>query len=417
MKKLLQLSKLHITNKNIYWTNKPILKKIIQILNKDKLLIISWLKNIWKLNLINELINTTKINNNFYYFNKDLDTKNKIKTNKDLENNLNVYINLYKKPKIIILENFWKILWIKDFIPKIFEQNYRIILIWNNIKIQSVKEIEILQLSNANISKNLNSKDNLQNNKTIVNQKNIKPELDKNTIINTKILYWNFYEINNLNSTNTKQVFLNKIKNDIYINEIIQNFWVKNIYLYNFIITFIANINSFTSIRELQREINIYEKISLKTLMDYIDFGIKSKILKRIYKFDIKKDKIISSKSKYYFTDTGLRNAYNFFDMDFDILYENYIFLELLNKDYKIYSWINGKFDFDFIATKNEEKIYVHISKSKEKEKIKKQIKKLNKIGDNFIKFLVIENIEKFKFRKFEYGNVRLDGSKIYHLI
>jgi predicted AAA+ superfamily ATPase len=74
--------------------------------------------------------------------------------------------------------------------------------------------------------------------------------------------------------------------------------------LYNLVIIYIANINIFTSLRELQREIEKIENISLKTLIDYIDFSIKSKIIKQVYQYDIKKDKIISSKSKYYFTDT-----------------------------------------------------------------------------------------------------------------
>jgi predicted AAA+ superfamily ATPase len=73
--------------------------------------------------------------------------------------------------------------------------------------------------------------------------------------------------------------------------------------LYNLVIIYIANINYFTSLRELQREIEKEEKISLKTLIDYIDFAIKSKIIKQVYQYDLKKDKVISSKSKYYFTD------------------------------------------------------------------------------------------------------------------
>lgn len=145
---------------------------------------------------------------------------------------------------------------------------------------------------------------------------------------------------------------------------------------------------------------------------------------KQVYQYDLKLNKIISTKSKYYFTDTWIRNSYKNFSLNNNILFENFIFLELLKKWYKIYSWKNWTFEFNFIAEKifdeneienkieNNTKIYVHISKQIEKIEIKKEIKKLNKIWNDFKKFLIIPEIEKYGFKKFVYWNVKLIENK-----
>jgi predicted AAA+ superfamily ATPase len=73
--------------------------------------------------------------------------------------------------------------------------------------------------------------------------------------------------------------------------------------LYIFTITFLSKNNYFYSLRELQKKLNEINKISLKTTIDYIDFSIQSKIIKRCYKYDIKNEKEITSKAKYYFND------------------------------------------------------------------------------------------------------------------
>lgn len=301
--------------------NKLLINDIKYYLEKQNILIISGLKNIWKLSTIKQYILDEHLENNFFYFNSKVDFDNNIKNNKKLEKLLNDYIEHHKKPTIIILENFSKIKWIKNFIRKIIEENYKIILVWNNIKIPWIKDIEIF------------------------NQ-------NKGIWLYETLKYGQLNDIVKIEDKPLKEKYINFLINDVYMNEIIWNFWIKNIVLYNYIITFLANNNIFYSLRELQREIIQKENISLKTLIDYINFSIKSKLIKQVYRYDLKKDKIITTKSKFYFIDNWIRNSYKNFNLETSVLLENYIFLILLNKWYKIYSGKNGKFEFDFIAEK-----------------------------------------------------------------
>lgn len=362
---------------NFYEIDKNIIKNTINTLNNDKLVIVSWMRKIWKVNFIKNLINKTKTNNNYFYFNKADDLENKIKNNLDILNLLNDYVKLYKIPKIIILQNISKIEWIKNFISYLYKNKYKVILLWNDIKISWIKEIEI-------------------KNNIYLNEENI----------NNKLLYWNINIINDIEDIRSKKNILKILTNDIFLNSIFKDFSVKSIDLYIFTITFLAKYNSFNSLREIQKELNQINKISLKTVIDYIDFSIQAKIIKKCYKYDLKNSKIINSKIKYYFNDNWIRNSLANFNLKNKILIENLIFNILDFNNYDIYSGLNWKFEFSFYWEKADENIFIHISESKNKDELKKEINKLNKIKINWVKYLLVKDLKKLKIKKIKYDSV-----------
>lgn len=362
---------------NFYKIDKNIIKNTINTLNNDKLVIVSWMRKIWKVNFIKNLINKTKTNNNYFYFNKADDLENKIKNNLDVLNLLNDYVQLYKIPKIIILQNISKIEWIKNFISYLYKNKYKVILLWNDIKISWIKEIEI-------------------KNNIYLNEENI----------NNKLLYWNINIINDIEDIRSKKNILKILTNDIFLNSIFKDFSVKSIDLYIFTITFLAEYNSFNSLREIQKELNQINKISLKTVIDYIDFSIQAKIIKKCYKYDLKNSKIINSKIKYYFNDNWIRNSLANFNLKNKILIENLIFNILDFNNYDIYSGLNWKFEFSFYWEKADENIFIHISESKNKDELKKEINKLNKIKINWVKYLLVKDLKKLKIKKIKYDSV-----------
>jgi len=66
--------------------------------------------------------------------------------------------------------------------------------------------------------------------------------------------------------------------------------------LYNYILTKLAFLGKNISLREFHREIEKQNNISIVTLMDYIDFSIQEKIIKKIDYFDFKKNKALINK-------------------------------------------------------------------------------------------------------------------------
>lgn len=368
-----------LSNESFIKTNSKNIEKITKTLNQDKLIIVSWMKNIWKLNLIKELINKTDIKNSYYYFNKSDDIENKLNSNLDLLKSLNDYVQLYKIPKIIILQNISKIDWIKDFISYLYKQKYKVILLWNDIKISWIKEIEIVN----------------------------NPSINTNNI-NSTIKYWSLLIIKDIENIDLIEKILKLINNDIFLNSIFKDFWVKSIELYNYTITYLSKNNIFLSLRDIHKNIDKINKISLKTTIDYIDFSLQSKIIKRCYKYDLKNKKEISSKAKYYFTDNWVRNSLNNFKLKKEILIENLIYNILEYNKYTIYWGFNWKFDFSFFWNKKWENIFIHISKQTKKEEIKKEINKLNKINKVWNKYLLVENIKELWIKKIKYDGVEI---------
>lgn len=366
----------YILEKNIIKNNKIYLEKIVNHINKEKIIIITWLKNIWKTEVISDFISKTKIQDRFFYFNKDLDFDNIIKDSFSLENLFNVYIDLYKNTKYIILQNISHIDWIKSFLWKIHKSDYKIIILWNDIKIPNITEIEIKN----NIS------DNIEND----------------------LLYWNIWKSYYLNDTIFKKDYIWLIIDNIFLNKIIRLKLVKNIFLYNLILTKIWQLNDFISLRELHREIEKNDNVALKTFMDYLDFSIQEKIIYKIDLYDFKKEKVILNKAKYFFNDNWIRNSLNNFNLDKNILIENLVFVKLNYNNFTINWWLNWTFDFSFIASKDDTKIYIHISKETERQEINKEINKLQKVPWKSKRYLVINNIDKLNLKKYIYDDVEL---------
>jgi len=364
---------------NIEIKEEKYINKINKLFINNNLLILSWMKNIGKLNLVKEYLVKYSLTNKYFYFNKSNDIENKINSHIDLLKLINNYIQLYKIPKIIILQNISKIKWIKETISYLYKMKYKVILLWNDIQIWWIKEIEILSKINTN----------------------------KENIINS-LSYWSLNLIKQIEDKETKEKILNLIVNDIFLNSIFKDLSVKSIELYIFTITFLSKNNYFYSLRELQKKLNEINKISLKTTIDYIDFSIQSKIIKRCYKYDIKNEKEITSKAKYYFNDNWIRNSLSDFKLNKNILIENLIFNTLNYNNFKIYSGLNWKFNFSFYLKKQSKNIFIHISETNNKDELKKEVNKLNKIKLEWKKFLLVESIENLKIKKLIYDNVEI---------
>lgn len=379
MSKIIELinkNKSHILDKKSIKDNSKYIKNIVNKLNKEKIIIISWIKNVWKTQIISEMIKKTKIESKFFYFNHNLDNENIIKNDSDLKNMINIEVNFNKNIKYIFLQNISKIENIKDLIIYLYKSDFKVILIWNDIKIPNIEEIEI--------------------------KNNVNDDIEKD------IIYWNLWKTYYLNDTNFKKEYINLIKDNILLNQIFCLKSVKNINLYNLIITKLAFLEKDISLREFHRDIEKVNNISLVTMMDYIDFSIQEKIIKRIEFFDFKTNTIKINKSRYYFCDNWFRNCLTNFSLSRQLLLENIVFVLLNYNNYDIYTWINWVFEINFYAKKDKQEIIVHISKQKDINNIKKEIRKLQKIRWDIKKYLIIEKETKYNLKETNFGEVEM---------
>ncbi len=416
MQEIIKINLSYLKNSESFFYESKISSKIKFYLQKEKLITITWLYNINKTSYFNLILNNPK--NELFYFNKNLDFKNKIKNKTNLVELIKEYTLTIKKPEIIILENCSQIKDIKIFIKTFYSKWYKIIIIDNNISIPSKPEIEIFNPKY-----------------TILKQK-----LTNNFSINNYLLFWDNENTVLINNKNIKINILKSQKDEILINDLIKIYSIKNSFLLNQTLTYLSFLNNSTTLRELHRNINENIKISLVTLLDYIDFLLNSKIIKRCYNYDFKKQKTIKTKAKYYFSDLWIRNSINYFSTKKTEAIENLIYNELLKNWYKIKSAINWKFNFDFYARKKEfqkeknnikiNKIYIHISKTSNKQELKKEINKLNKvpyfptvskskenIDETISRYLIVDSINDLGIKKLQYEEVKIVELKEFLMI
>ncbi len=356
---------------------KNLIKNIEESYNKD-IIILSWLFSSPFYWFIKFMLNYNKSNTDFILISAKLD--HNLELNKRwIRDIYNEYLINNLPAKYIILEDIDNIPNIREFISEIHrKKESKIIIIWNNIKIPSAYQID-LTFYNLDIS-------NLEH----------------------SIKYWNI--VDNYNTKN-KDIFLKNLANSVILNDLILGFFVKNINLLNYTITLLSNNNNSVSLRELHKIVKSFNiDISLITLIDYINYLLSSKMIYRSYTFDLKLNKEITSKAKYYFSDNWLRNSFYNFELNEDILIENLLFVYLKSNWYEVFNWKNWTFNFSFYSIKDNKKTYIHISKKSDKNELKKEIRRLLKIPWEWERYLIINNkqIEDLKIKKFEYESVKI---------
>lgn len=362
MDNILVNSKNFLEWKKVIFGNPEKIKRLVSVLNKERVILVSGMRFAWKTKFIQEMVQKTRIWERAFYFNKELDTLWSVKSAVDIEKLIKLHTEKYQKPQILILQNISKVEKIKEFIARVYEEkSYKMIIVGNNLKIEGIEEIKI---------------DNIPASKLLWTEE------ERETDIKNILKYGCIDEISLLKDTYMKEFILESIKTSIIAKDIVYAYSIKNSFLYNQTLSFLSSIDWFISLREFGRRLegnNI--SISLITAIDYINFTLNSQLVRRMYRYDLKLWKEITSKAKYYFADTGIRNSIHGSWLSDELLTENLIYNELKKRWYSIQGWLYGRFEFDFLATPSvdmdQEDLYLHISKESDKNEIQKQARKL----------------------------------------
>ncbi|MCH5234820.1 MAG: ATP-binding protein [Muribaculaceae bacterium] len=147
------------------------------------------------------------------------------------------------------------------------------------------------------------------------------------------------------------------------------------------------------------------ENLSDKTIKNYLDYLCDSFLVEKAQRYDVKGKKYIDTPSKYYFVDTGLRNArLNFRQLDKGHILENVIFNELLIRGFNVDVGVvpvvkrdqEGKqkritYEIDFVCNKGNQKYYIQSAYRMETDdKVIQEENSLRNINDSFKKIIVV---------------------------
>lgn len=160
--------------------------------------------------------------------------------------------------------------------------------------------------------------------------------------------------------------------------------------LTSFLLDNIGNPFSANSIRNTLRSFGV--KTSVTTILSYIAALQNAMIVLTAPRYDLKGKALLSTNEKYYATDLGLRNIVKSSELiDYNKLYENAVYLELLSRGYKVYVGKVDDLEIDFVCTKSGgEKLYVQVAYLlADASVVKREFRPLEKIDDNFPKFVI----------------------------
>ena len=159
--------------------------------------------------------------------------------------------------------------------------------------------------------------------------------------------------------------YVKEIYDTILLRDLVQKYSIRNktelLQVSEFMMDNISNILSQNNISNtLNRN---QSTITRKTVAKYIDYLEKAFLFDEVKRYDLRGKKYLESSKKYYLCDSSFRYAVNGTrNMDFGRVYENIVYLELLRRGYEVYVGKLYKKEIDFVAQKQNEKLYIQVS-------------------------------------------------------
>lgn len=190
-----------------------------------------------------------------------------------------------------------------------------------------------------------------------------------------------------------KYKYLADIFDTLILRDIRQKYKIRNIALMDKIADFMMdNISNLTSSRKIADTLTKnMDSINHKTVGSYLDYLCNAFAFYQVRRYDIRGKKYLTSNQKYYLSDHAFRFAkLGTRNLDYGRVMENIVALELMRRGYEIYVGVLYKIEIDFVAVKQNEKIYIQVSNDISNEKtFEREVDSLLKIKDAYPKLLI----------------------------
>lgn len=133
-------------------------------------------------------------------------------------------------------------------------------------------------------------------------------------------------------------------------------------------------------------------KIDNETVYSYLEKLQKAYILHKCSRYDLQGKDILKTQEKFYLADVSLHYSVLGYTVDsVAASLENIVYLELKRRGYDVYIGKIKDKEIDFVATKQNEKIYVQVTQEIKSEKTqKREYEQLLEIRDNYPKYVVM---------------------------
>lgn len=228
-----------------------------------------------------------------------------------------------------------------------------------------------------------------------------KLEQKENRISKTLIQYYNEYIVNSsfpytlqLDS-DLKNIheYLSGIYNSVLLKDIVARLKISDVMRLESVVKYIFdNIGNLTSLSKIANTLtSMGRKTDAKTIEKYIRGLTDSLLVHEVSRYNIKGKEFLSTLSKYYVTDLGLRQMIlGNRNIDMGHILENVIYLELLRRKGNVYVGQFDKNEIDFVVINSNEIEYYQVALTVlDENTLKRELDAFKNIKDNYPKYLI----------------------------
>ena len=226
-------------------------------------------------------------------------------------------------------------------------------------------------------------------------------EQKENRISKTLIQYYNEYIVNSsfpytlqLDS-DLKNIheYLSGIYNSVLLKDIVARLKISDVMRLESVVKYIFdNIGNLTSLSKIANTLtSMGRKTDAKTIEKYIRGLTDSLLVHEVSRYNIKGKEFLSTLSKYYVADLGLRQMIlGNRNIDMGHILENVIYLELLRRKGNVYVGQFDKNEIDFVVINSNEIEYYQVALTVlDENTLKRELDAFKNIKDNYPKYLI----------------------------
>lgn len=187
--------------------------------------------------------------------------------------------------------------------------------------------------------------------------------------------------------------YLKNIYNTIVYRDIINRFSLRNTVFLEQLVQFLAaNTGSLFSAKKISDFLKS-QRINMapNQVQVYVQYLVSAFLLHKVARYDLVGKRLFEIGDKFYFENLGIRNAiWGYRIEDRGKIMENVVYNHLVFRGYSVKVGVLGDKEIDFIAEKNNEKLYVQVALLLDAEKtMEREFGNLLAIDDNYPKMVV----------------------------
>lgn len=199
-----------------------------------------------------------------------------------------------------------------------------------------------------------------------------------------------------LNEYEPQQAYqiINGIYHTVVSRDIVKRHRINRQELFDRVVKYIIeNIGKTFSANSVSRFLKSENRtVSVESIYNYLRWLEQAFIIYRCPRYDIQGKSLLKTQEKYYLSDISLKYSLLGYNRKMlDGVLENIVFLELKRRGYEVYIGKNGTKEIDFIALRQDEKLYIQVCVQLP-ENSEREIENLTQINDHYPKYVVTLN-------------------------